>query len=373
MNVLKKLSGVVLAGILCVPLCAMFPEQSAHAEDSGDFAYRVLPDHTAELICQNPEIVRAEIPETIDGYPVTVLGENCFAQCDVMTEVIIPDTVTTLGDQAFFGCSSLTGITIPASVTSIGEFAFDTTERLTEFEVDPENPSYQSPEGVLYDKAGRTLLKYPESKPEQSYAVLDTCQEIADWGFVGSVNLESVDLKQVRTIGEDAFYYCVALKEITIPEGVTELPGAVFGCCAELETVNLPDGLLSIGNECFYSCVSLKKINLPDGLQKMGQYAFCHCKALRALVMPESLTTVNNKCMGYLYDEETGDYKLQEDITLYVYPNSAPWKYAITNNIAFELIQNHDKLYLILIIAILIVIVILIFAIVKVLKGRKEA
>ena len=367
---LKKLISILSAGVLCSLVIPAFP---AGAVSTEDYAYTVRKDQTAEIVCQNPDIVRAEIPEEINGYPVTALGKNCFAQCDAMTEVIIPDTVTDLGDYAFFGCSSLTEITIPASVTAIGDYVFDTTERLVKFEVDPDNPSYQSPDGVLYDKAGGTLLKYPESKPEASYAVLDSCQEIADWAFVGSVYLESLDLQQVRTIGEDAFYYCVALKEITIPEGITELPGAVFGCCAELETVNLPSSIKSIGDKCFYSCVSLKKINLPEGLQKMGEYAFCHCTELRALAIPESLVTVNTKCMGYLYDEESNDYKLQENITLYVYKDSAAWKYAATNHIAFELIQNHDVIYIILIIIIVIVILILSFAIIKILKGRKEA
>lgn len=365
----KKLISVLFAGLLG---CLVIPAFPAGAVTTGDYAYTLRQDQTAEIICQNPDIVRAEIPEKIDGYPVTALGESCFAQCDAMTEVIIPDTVTDLGDYAFFGCSSLTEIAIPASVISIGDYVFDTTERLVKFEVDPDNPSYQSPDGVLYDKAGGTLLKYPESKPETSYAVLDSCQQIADWAFVGSVCLEEIDLKQIRTIGEDAFYYCIALKEITIPETVTELTGAVFGCCAELETVNLPSGIQSIGDKCFYSCVSLRKINLPEGLQKMGEYAFCHCKSLKALAVPKSLTTVNMKCMGYLYDEESNDYKLQEDITLYVYQDSAAWKYAATNHIPFELIQNHDMLYIILIIVLVIIILILGFAIMKILKGRKE-
>ena len=82
---------------------------------------------------------------------------------------------------------------------------------------------------------------------------------------------------------------------------------------------------------------------------------------------------MNTKCMGYLYDEASNDYKLQENITLYVYKDSAAWKYAATNHIAFELIQNHDVIYIILIIIIVIVILILSFAIIKILKGRKEA
>ncbi|MDE6730828.1 MAG: hypothetical protein K2J71_08665 [Oscillospiraceae bacterium] len=47
-------------------------------------------------------------------------------------------------------------------------------------------------------------------------------------------------------------------------------------------------------------------------------------------------------------------------------------KYAATNHIAFELIRNYDQVYLILIIVILVIILILSFAILKILKGRKN-
>ncbi|MDE5792334.1 MAG: leucine-rich repeat domain-containing protein, partial [Oscillospiraceae bacterium] len=353
MKILKKLALCSVMVILCSFLKPV--SISAKADSAEDFNYSLKSDGTIEIFCTNQNITSAEIPSEIDGHKVSTIGKNCFSNCASMTEVSIPDTVTSLEDYAFQGCSSLTEIYLPASVSQIGDYVFDTTENMTKFEVDSENKSYQSSDGVLYDKAGGTLLKYPESKPDIHYAVLDTCQNIADWAFIGAIYLETIDLKQVKTIGEDAFYYCVALREITIPEGITELTGAVFGCCAELQQVILPSSLKAIGDKCFYSCITLQNINLPAGLQKIGAYAFCHCTDLQSLLIPEKLTTVNAYCIGYYYDENTDDYKLQDNITLYVYKNSVGLRYASTNHIAYEIIKNYNIIYIILIAVIIIV------------------
>lgn len=64
------------------------------------------------------------IPSTMDGLPVTSIGESAFARCTELTSVAIPESVTSIGDLAFYGCSKLTSVTIPQSVTSIGHSAF---------------------------------------------------------------------------------------------------------------------------------------------------------------------------------------------------------------------------------------------------------
>ena len=64
------------------------------------------------------------IPATIEGNPVTSIGESAFFWCTRLTSITIPDSVTSIKDRAFGLCSSLTSITIPDSVTSIGENTF---------------------------------------------------------------------------------------------------------------------------------------------------------------------------------------------------------------------------------------------------------
>src|SRR5665213_1355495 len=60
------------------------------------------------------------IPASIDGLTVTMIGANAFAEFEAgpwnLTSVTIPDTVTSVGEEAFLSCTKLTDVTIPGSV-----------------------------------------------------------------------------------------------------------------------------------------------------------------------------------------------------------------------------------------------------------------
>jgi len=64
------------------------------------------------------------VPSEIDGEPVLRLTDGCFAGCEEITTVYLPDTLEGIGHDAFYGCTSMRGIYIPESVTYIGEAAF---------------------------------------------------------------------------------------------------------------------------------------------------------------------------------------------------------------------------------------------------------
>jgi hypothetical protein len=64
-----------------------------------------------------PIFFAVAIPETINGLPVTSIGDAAFAHCTLLTSATIPNTVTGIGNMAF----SATGLT---NVTIIEEDAF---------------------------------------------------------------------------------------------------------------------------------------------------------------------------------------------------------------------------------------------------------
>lgn len=64
------------------------------------------------------------VPETINGQPVTAISDECFAECDELIMIYLPETVTTIGEKAFFNCKSLRGIRLPESLVSLGDCAF---------------------------------------------------------------------------------------------------------------------------------------------------------------------------------------------------------------------------------------------------------
>ena len=52
------------------------------------------------------------IPESIDGYTISSIGDNAFQDCNNISYVLVPDSVTSIGNNAFSGCSSLSGIVL---------------------------------------------------------------------------------------------------------------------------------------------------------------------------------------------------------------------------------------------------------------------
>ena len=64
------------------------------------------------------------LPNTIEGLPVTRIGDLAFLHCNSLTSVTIGNRVTSIGKQAFRNCTSLTSVTIPNGVISIEDDVF---------------------------------------------------------------------------------------------------------------------------------------------------------------------------------------------------------------------------------------------------------
>jgi hypothetical protein len=64
------------------------------------------------------------VPDSINGLPVTSIGDWAFEGGWGVTSVAIPESVTNIGDNAFGHCANLTNMTIPNSVTNTGRSAF---------------------------------------------------------------------------------------------------------------------------------------------------------------------------------------------------------------------------------------------------------
>lgn len=99
---------------------------------------------------------------------------------------------------------------------------------------------------------------------------------------------------RVDYMGTYNFSFSV-IKEVRLPEGMTDiLPGSFYGC-AQLEIVNFPTTLTTIGGEAgngaFDGCSKLKDIILPEGLQIIGANAFAKT-AIQEIKLPEMVTEI---------------------------------------------------------------------------------
>ena len=83
---------------------------------------------------------------------------------------------------------------------------------------------------------------------------------------------------------------------------VTEIGLGAFYQCLNLKSVTLPDSVTAVKKGAFYECSNLNNINIPDGVQEIGFDAFCLCISLRTVTIPESVTFIDNgafvACLG---------------------------------------------------------------------------
>jgi len=97
----------------------------------GNIEYIITTNEEVTITGYIGSDTTVEIPATIEGDPVKIIGDSAFESCTSLTSVTIPDSVTAIGEGAFYSCTSLTSVIIPDSVTIIGHFAFDNCTSLT--------------------------------------------------------------------------------------------------------------------------------------------------------------------------------------------------------------------------------------------------
>ncbi|MDB4777486.1 DUF5011 domain-containing protein, partial [Verrucomicrobia bacterium] len=133
-----------------------------------DLLWKVVGEEVHITGCNSGASGTLDIPAIIEGKPVTSIGDEAIAFCRILENVTIPNSVTTIGADAFYDC-----------------------DRLKSINVHPDNSSYSSLYGALYNKEKTTLRVVPE-------------------GFTGLLVLP----ESVNNISNNAFNSCRRISEI---------------------------------------------------------------------------------------------------------------------------------------------------------------
>ncbi len=200
------------------------------------------------------------VPESVEHegvvYSVTSIGELAFWGCSRLTSVTIGNSVTSIGGNAFRDCSRLTSVTIGNSVKSIGRNAFSGCSGLTSVHIsdivawcnidfidNTSNPLYNAHHLYLDGEEVKDLV------------IPNSVTNIGEAGFVGCSGLTSVTIpNSVTSIGWGAFKGCSGLTSVTIGNSVTSIGTGAFWDCSGLTSVTIPNSVTSIGMRAFYGC-----------------------------------------------------------------------------------------------------------------------
>ncbi len=284
---------------------------------SGDWGYTVANDGTAVINEYYGTDIAVEIPNEVDGYSVTKLGNSvfygnklssvvlpnsvtsigtwAFTGCSNLSSVSLSENLTSIGAYAFHGCSNLTSITIPSSVTTIGMHAFYECNKLKNVYITDIKAwcqvncvdRYSSP----LSNYGTSL--YLEGEKLTQISLPEGLTQIRKYTFLNCSSLTDVVFpNSVRTVEESAFEGCKNLKKLILPNSVTRIEQWAFVGCSSLTNITLPDCVSHIGYGAFSNCSSLRDIGLPENLQIISEHAFSGCSALTNIVIPNNITHI---------------------------------------------------------------------------------
>lgn len=111
--------------------------------------------------------------------------------------------------------------------------------------------------------------------------------------------------KNVTTIEELAFYNCRSLKTVTLGTKVTKVGSGAFHNCAKLGTIKIGNNLKEIGDYAFSGCKKLSSITLGKKLKTIGTEAFYYCKSLKSITIPASVNKIGKHVFYYCKKLET--------------------------------------------------------------------
>lgn len=152
------------------------------------------------------------------------IDEGAFADCNIGSIVTaggnyaLPKTIETLKEDAFRKCGALTVVDLSARAKSIDPRAFRSCENLLAINVDCENETYSSGDGMLLNREKTTLVIFPHAKANDRFILLPPT---------------------ITTIGAYSFYDCPGLKHVTLPQKVNKIEERAFGFCTNLTSLTL--------------------------------------------------------------------------------------------------------------------------------------
>ncbi len=308
-NKMKKTVSYILSAVLVFSVISAF-SVSSFADTCGDYSYSMIDDSSVMIDGYSGTAQTLVIPETLDGYTVTAIGDNAFSGNNSIKNLTIAATVESIGEAAFSGCA-LESVSIPSSVMSIGGEAFAGCSQLVDIDL-PDNGLFAiitsfMETGYFNDPNNWTngllcldnyvLFCNPEST---SVTVPDGIKYIIAGAFLGCQSLTSVTLPDsLVAIQYGAFYQCSSLTSIEIPSSITVLPEELFTECTSLESVTLNDGLEIISEKAFSGCSALETLTVPDTVLYIGSLAFENCTALSSVTLSDSLESIEYNTFSY--------------------------------------------------------------------------
>ena len=364
---------LMLAAVLV--LCALVLPSQAKAASAEDLTYWIDGNEVVITGIAYDATGTLEIPDTIEGYPVTRIDSYAFNSCQ-LTHITVPDSVTSIGStafaysshltgitlgngvtsiesNAFYNCFSLTEITVPDSVKELGHSAFAYCNALTEAVIGEgvtriERNCFNNCTSLTSVTLGSKIEYVPQSAfygcSNLTYNQYDNAKYLGNEDapylallYPASSDITSVEVADTAVvIGQGALADCYDLEEVIIPDSVRFINNDAFLHCNGLTSVDLGRGVEAIGESAFNGCHSLQEISIPAGVSAIDAGAFRECTGLTGIWVDEANVSYCSDSNGVLFNKDM--------TTLLAYPAARTGNYNVPDTVQIIAAYAFDHL-----------------------------
>ncbi len=206
-----------------------------------------IPEH---FLCGYPKITAV----SFDG--VSVICEGAFGHCQNLFSVDLEGVAEV--QNAFDFCDNLTYLTITESLEKLGGF-YDSG--IDYVDVDSLNHWLELAED--WDELGFTLTI--NSQPLPKVLTISGVEKIPARSLAQQSSIEEVIIEDgVKEIGNQAFYNCWAMTNITLPSTLTTIADDALDSCIRLQTINCPSNV-DVSNLTLVNCPKFSGTPSEDG------------------------------------------------------------------------------------------------------------
>lgn len=237
--------------ILCANDQITSPSQKGgHYKQNTEYGYYTLTGYRTDA-------TDIEILSSIDGQPVSHIGDNAFTFM-TFSNLVLKSHITSVGKSVFEGMTE-TSITIYNKNISIDEDAFNGLSNSYIYFRGTEEEWNAAYSGVLplsvqvvFDAASAGLSFEVVGAATAKLSGLGTCTD-TEITIPNKVTIED-KIYQVVAIADYAFESATHITTVKIPEGVYRIGNFAFQGCASLTKVEIPASVTSVGENIFKGC-----------------------------------------------------------------------------------------------------------------------
>ncbi len=241
----------------------------------------------------------SNLVEIVGAQGIEEISDSAFSSCTALKSFPFSESLRTIGTRSFEFCTSLESPELPDTITAMGEEAFYYCRSIKHFTV---------PAGVSVLET--SILRYVDL---ESFTVKSGLTEIKGEGtatlFASVKNFYIDDLSAWFEVtvnssinparsAENVYIEGKSAKNLVIPADVVSIPEYAFSSWDSIESVTITGATNTIGQNAFSSCSNLKTVVVQDGVESIGGNAFRLCKKLTDVTLADSIETIGGSAFS---------------------------------------------------------------------------